>query len=105
QDLYAELNEHPLDGQTFIPPFNEVPTEALTQSASEDGEALNTPVFFDDQASTKELQKALSQLETVIGDKMDPSILEKGLDDEGFHVRFSGPVGIQTDAVSLFSNA
>src|SRR5699024_4379141 len=29
----------------------------------------------------------------------------KELDEAGLHVRFSGPVGIQTDTVSLFSNA
>lgn len=105
QALYKELYEDPVSEQTFIPPFQEIPVEALAGSSSEDGAALITPVFFDEDASTNELQMALDQLEIKVTDQFDSSVLENALDDTGLHVRFSGPVGIQTDTVSLFSNA
>ena len=105
QDVYTVLEDEPVDSQTFIPPFQNAPVEALAGSASEDGAALITPVFFDDTASTKELQAALDELEVKITDQLGSDVLKDKLADDGLHVRFSGPVGIQTDAVSLFSNA
>ncbi|WP_397315837.1 MMPL family transporter [Ornithinibacillus gellani] len=105
QDVYTVLEEEPVDSQTFIPPFQNAPVEALAGSASEDGSALITPVFFDDTASTKVLQAALDELEVKITDQLGSDVLKDKLADDGLHVRFSGPVGIQTDAVSLFSNA
>src|SRR5699024_6446749 len=74
-------------------------------SASEDGEALNTPVFFDEDASTKELQASLDKLEEIINEKIGRDVTEGELDEEGLHVRFSGPVGIQTDTPALFGKS
>ncbi|OZU87340.1 hypothetical protein CIL03_17270 [Virgibacillus indicus] len=105
QGLYKDLEDAPVDEQTFIPPFQDAPVEALAGGASEDGAALITPVFFDEDASTNELQAVLDQLQIKITDQFGKEVLKKNLDDAGLHVRFSGPVGIQTDAVSLFSNA
>jgi len=105
QQLYTELDDSPIKYQTFIPPFGDIPPEALAESASEDGEALNTPVFFDEDASTKELQASLDKLEEIINEKIGRDVTEGELDEEGLHVRFSGPVGIQTDTAALFGNA
>lgn len=105
QSIYAELVDHPLDHQSFVPPLDEAPVDALFGSASEDNEALSLPVFFDDDASTDELNASLDALQTIIEEKIDSNVVESDLSDDGLHVRFSGPVGIQTDAVSLFSNA
>src|SRR5699024_6366937 len=105
QDLYQNLDDSPLDEQTFIPPFQDAPVQALAGSASEDGAALITPVFFDEDASTKALQAALDQLSDKVTDQFDANVLESNMSDDQLHLRFSGPVGIQTDAVSLFSNA
>lgn len=105
QSLYQDLNDEPVNHQTFIPPFQDAPVEAIKGSASEEGEALTTPVFFDEAAATKELQAALDQLGVKIKNTFGSEVLESELDDAGLHVRFSGPVGIQTDTVSLFSNA
>lgn len=105
QELYRTLAKTPVDEQSFIPPFHDAPIQALAGSASEDGVILNTPVFFNDGASTKELQAALDQLEIKVSDIFGREALESDLAEDGLHVRFSGPVGIQTDAVSLFSNA
>lgn len=37
--------------------------------------------------------------------KVDEDPFKRKISDAGLHVRLSGPVGIQTDAVSLFSQA
>ncbi len=105
QELYKGLIDAPLEKQTFVPPIQNAPAAALASSASEDGVALITPVFFDEDASTKELQTALDQLEATIKKQFSNDVLKEELAGSGLHVRFSGPVGIQTDAVSLFSNA
>lgn len=104
QELYQKLDEAPIDKQRSVPPLHEVPPPALADSASDDGVALTTPVFFDD-ASVDELQATLDDLKKTIEDQFGSEVLENELNESGLHVRFSGPVGIQTDAVSLFSNA
>ncbi|RDW14968.1 MMPL family transporter [Oceanobacillus chungangensis] len=105
QSLYKELNDAPVDKQTFIPPFQDLPVAAMAESSSEDGAALITPVFFNEEASTNELQAALDELETKVKEQFGNEVLENELGESNLHVRFSGPVGIQTDAVALFSNA
>lgn len=105
QGLYKELDAEPLAKQKMIPPFSEVPVEALLGSASEDGEALTTPVFFEKGTTTDEYNTILEDLRLLIEDSASERITQKELDESGLHVRFSGPVGIQTDTVSLFSNA
>lgn len=105
QKLYQSLEEKPVNEQSVIPPFKNTPVEALKDSASGDGAALITPVFFDENASTDELQIALDQLASKVTDQLGEDTLEGDLVDQHLHVRFSGPVGIQTDAASLFSDA
>src|SRR5699024_20538 len=105
QRLYQELDETPLDNQEFVPPFQQAPVEALVGSASEDEEALTTPVFFESDTTTDEYKLILEDLRVLIEEQAGEDLTEKSLDEDGLHVRFSGPVGIQTDTVSLFSNA
>lgn len=105
QEFYKNLDKSPVNEQSFIPPFQDAPLEALEGSASEDGAALITPVFFDEDASTDELQAALNQLAAKVTNQFGAKLLDSDTDDSNVHLRFSGPVGIQTDAVSLFSNA
>jgi RND superfamily putative drug exporter len=104
-DLYAGLNDEPLPFQSFIPPLDRVPAQALMKSASNDGEALVTPVFFKKQASVDQLQTALDHLQQRIEKKGGDQLFQTDASVEGLHVRLTGPVGIQTDAVSLFSKA
>src|SRR5690625_2254977 len=105
QHLYHLLAENPVQEQSFIPPFGQIPAEALLASVSEDGQALITPIFFNESASTKELKAGLDELEEILRTNIHTEVLEASLDSQQLKVRFSGPVGIQTDAVSLFSNA
>lgn len=105
QELYQDLENEPLDKQQTIPPFHQMPVEALFGSASEDGEALTTPIFFEGGTTTDEYSVILEDLRALIEEQAGEEITEKDLDESGLHLRFSGPVGIQTDTVSLFSNA
>ncbi|WP_413376109.1 MMPL family transporter [Alkalihalobacillus sp. 1P02AB] len=105
QQLYTLLDEKPINEQSFIPPFGEMPAEALLGSVSEDKKALITPIFFNDEASTKQLQTGLDELEHLIRADIGVEVLDTTLASDDLKVRFSGPVGIQTDTVSLFSNA
>lgn len=105
QQLYSSLDKNPVSEQSFVPPFGKMPAEVLLESISEDGKALLTPIFFKSEASTKDLQTGLNELEKVIRTSLGDEVLDTNLDGKNLKVRFSGPVGIQTDAVSLFSNA
>ncbi|GGE70884.1 MMPL family transporter [Priestia taiwanensis] len=101
QRMYKELQETPLEGQAMLPP----PPQALMQQASENGSTLVTPIFFDESAGTEVLQANMEELQKRITHIFGDNPFERELSDEGLHVRLSGPVGIQTDAVALFTQA
>lgn len=46
QGVYKELQAKPLAHQTMVPPFDQMPPQALMASASENGTTIVTPVFF-----------------------------------------------------------
>ncbi|WP_246943720.1 MMPL family transporter [Bacillus pinisoli] len=105
QSLYRDLKEVPLTKQSMVPEFGALPTQALMQVASGDGVALTTPIFFEESASLEDLEEALTALEEKITTLTKEDPFSKELEDKGLHVRFTGPVGIQTDATELFSQA
>lgn len=103
QKIYGELNEKPLAHQTFVPPYNQMPTQAIAASASENSTTIVTPVFFEKGLATDILQESLNALTKTMDQYNVQS--KKDLGSNALHVRYSGPVGIATDAVSLFSKA
>lgn len=103
--IYQKLTDQPLKGQQFIPPFNKIPLHALQSSASKDGTALVTPVFFNKAAGTDILQSDIKRLKDNISKLAGDDAFTDKIEKSGLHVRLTGPVGIQTDAVSLFSKA
>lgn len=105
QSLYTDLKANPLLQQSMVPNFGQIPPQALMESASSDGKALTTPVFFDENASIEELQQSLKTLKGKISGAMEENPFEKDVSEKGLHVRLTGPVAIQTDAVELFSQA
>ncbi|PTC10776.1 MMPL family transporter [Bacillus wiedmannii] len=105
QDIYKQLKNTPLKDQSMLPPFDTIPQQALAKSVSEDGTSLVTPVFFNTTAGTDILQENMNELQRVIKDTLVDDPFKRNISDSGLHVRLSGPVGIQTDAVSLFSQA
>lgn len=105
QQIYKQLYKRPVSGQSFIPPLYKAPAEALKKSASEDGAALTTPIFFDKQASTEKLSEAFGQFEHRLNEQMNDKPLDRKISTQGLHVRLSGPAGIEKDATDLFSKA
>ncbi|WP_188455347.1 MMPL family transporter [Virgibacillus oceani] len=105
QAAYQQLKKDPLEYQSLVPDFGNMPVEALKQPASQDLEALTTPVFFEEDATTEELQQAMETLKNTINDLTAENSFDTDIGEDGLHVRFTGPVGIQTDAVELFSQA
>ncbi|MEK4419017.1 MMPL family transporter (plasmid) [Bacillus cereus] len=105
QDTYKQLKNTPLKDQSMLPPFDTIPQQALAKSVSEDGTSLVTPVFFNTTAGTAILQENMNELQRVIKNTLADDPFKRDISDSGLHVRLSGPVGIQTDAVSLFSQA
>ncbi|MBS4196784.1 MMPL family transporter [Lederbergia citri] len=105
QTLYSSLQDKPLKMQKTLPPLGNIPVPALSQSASEDGTSIVTPIFFGKSAGTEILQDNMDSLEKIIKQTLNGDPFGKKLTETGLHVRLSGPVGIQTDAVNLFSQA
>lgn len=103
QKVYGELKAKPLANQTVIPPYDKMPPQAFLASASDNGSTIVTPVFFERGVATDTLRESLKAL-TKTMDKYNIQ-LDKDLASDNLHVRYSGPVGIATDAVSLFSQA
>ncbi|MFD1738397.1 MMPL family transporter [Bacillus salitolerans] len=104
QELYRSIQGEHFGPITMVPDFSNLPIQVLSQSVSETGTTITTPVFFDSDASVDQLQESLIALKEKI-----ISITEKNpfedLSEKGLFVRFTGPVGIQTDATELFSQA
>ncbi|MFJ7890854.1 MMPL family transporter [Lysinibacillus xylanilyticus] len=103
QKVYGELQVKPLENQTLIPPYDKMPPQAFLASASDNGTTIVTPIFFEKGVATDSLRASLKAL-TKTMDKYNIQ-LDKDLASDNLHVRYSGPVGIATDAVSLFSQA
>ncbi|GEL06458.1 MMPL family transporter [Rummeliibacillus stabekisii] len=103
--LYQHLEKHPLSAQNFLPPLGKLPPQGLQASASEDGQTIVTPIFMDKKAATEELDSNLSTLKKHLSKVDSKSLFDRKISDSGLHVRFTGPVGISTDATALFSKA
>lgn len=103
--FYKKIKEKPLNQQDTLPPFAKLPPQALKASASKDGKAIITPVFINKNTGTDILQKDVSRVKEEITSLTKPAIFNAKLNAPGLHVRLTGPVGIQTDAVALFSKA
>ena len=105
QQLYKQLAEQPLAGQQTIPPFHEMPVQALMGSLSENGSAIVTPIFFSPDKNTETLKENLAVLKEQTESQFGENPFETNLENEGLHARFSGPVGISVDATDLFKSA
>ena len=105
QQLYKQLVEQPLDGQQTIPPFHEMPVQALMSSLSENGSAIVTPIFFSPDKNTETLKESLAILREKTDAQFGENPFDTDLESEGLHARFSGPVGISVDATDLFKSA
>ena len=105
QQLYKQLAEAPLNGQQVLPPFHEMPVQALMGSLSENGSAIVTPIFFSQDLNTDSLKDNLAILKEKTEAQFGGNPYDTNLEDSTLHARFSGPVGISVDATDLFKSA
>lgn len=104
-NLYKNLDAKPVTAQNFIPPLGSVPPQALKGSASKDGTAIVTPIFMDKKATAEELSKSITEMKSRLAQLGSKGVYTNQLTASGLHIRFTGPVGIATDAKALFSKA
>ncbi|MFZ3577944.1 MMPL family transporter [Virgibacillus sp. DJP39] len=105
QSVYKQIKKDPLERQSLVPELGTIPISALEKSASADGAALTTPVFFKQDTSVESLQQSLDNLQEKVINSATNNPFNKEITKDGLHVRFTGPIGIQTDATELFSQA
>lgn len=105
QALYKELEEKPLEGQTTIPPFANLPAQALLGSVSENGASIVTPVFFDETLDIEVIEENLNEIKLLTERVFNANPHETNIEEDVLHARFSGPAGISVDATSLFMQA
>ncbi len=105
QNVYKKLADQPLSAQASVPPLGLLPLQALKTEVSENGTTIVTPLFFDSNAPTDELKKNIDSFKKMVSKEVGDQPFDEKLTNEHLHLRLSGPVGIQIDAVSLFSQA
>ncbi|MGX9136502.1 MMPL family transporter [Rummeliibacillus sp. JY-2-4R] len=105
QNIYKKLADQPLTAQVSVPPLGSIPLQTLRTEVSENGTTLVTPVFFDSNAPTDELKKNIDSLQKLVAKEVGSNPFDEKLTNNDLQLRLSGPVGIQIDAVSLFSQA
>lgn len=105
QRIYIKLEDDPLSAQKSIPPLGKAPLQSLKASVSENGTTIVTPIFFDSDAQTDVLKKNVDDFQKIVKSELGKNPTEGKLSTNDLHLRLSGPVGIQLDAVNLFSQA
>ncbi|HWI48890.1 MAG TPA: MMPL family transporter, partial [Rummeliibacillus sp.] len=84
-----------------------LPPQALRADVSENGTTIVTPIFFNPDAPTDVLREDVESFQKMVTTELGNNPFEEKLtnDKDNLQLRISGPVGIQIDAVSLFSQA
>ncbi|WP_010287225.1 MMPL family transporter [Kurthia massiliensis] len=102
QALYSELEKNPVQSQSLVPPFGNLPPQALMESVSENGSTLVTPVFFEKGASTEQFEEGMNDITKLV---KDDASLEGDYTKDELNLRYTGPVAISVDATGLFASA
>jgi len=107
QKIYKKLADQPLSVQQSVPPLGTLPPQALRADVSENGTTIVTPIFFNPDAPTDVLREDVEFFQKMVTTELGNNPFEEKLtnDKDNLQLRISGPVGIQIDAVSLFSQA
>ncbi|WP_442853734.1 MMPL family transporter [Bacillus sp. FJAT-27245] len=104
QTVVKKLSDHPASYQESIPPFHQLPPEALRGMVSQDGTTLIIPVSFQEDAGPEDLEKGIGEIERTIKGNFvkNPLEVKAGTENE-LLARITGPAGISLDANKLFS--
>ncbi|MGG0717425.1 MMPL family transporter [Robertmurraya massiliosenegalensis] len=88
-----EFENAKIPGLQQVVPLSYLPPQATTEFFSEDQTTALIPMTFDSSLETKEMQKAMTQMRQIVIDSSD------------LEMYVTGPAGIATDTVDLFSRA
>ncbi|MCY0889249.1 MAG: MMPL family transporter [Alicyclobacillaceae bacterium] len=108
QRLSGYLHDHPVPEQSSVPDFQHVPLAVVAKLESKDETTLVFPISIDSKAGTATLETDVAAIhkdvEQIFGD--DPfQATSDASHGQVLEARITGPVGIATDATSLFKNA
>jgi len=82
-------------GEVTVVPLTKLPPEARATFLSEDGKTFFVPLTLPGELESKELNTLVKSIKKDVGSKID----------EDIEVSWTGPAGIASDAVELFSKA
>jgi len=82
-------------GEVKVVPLTKLPPEARATFLSEDGKTFFVPLTLPGELESKELNTLVKSIKKDVGSKID----------EDIEVSWTGPAGIASDAVELFSKA
>ena len=82
-------------GEVKVVPLTKLPPEARATFLSEDGKTFFVPLTLPGELESKELNTLVKSIKKDVGSKIDDDI----------EVSWTGPAGIASDAVELFSKA
>ncbi|WP_059172648.1 MMPL family transporter [Bacillus sp. FJAT-27445] len=84
QTVVKKLNDHPASYQESIPPFHQMPPEALRRLISKDGTTLIIPVSFQEKTGPEELEKGIGDIEKTIKSTFgeNPLSVKAGTEDK-----------------------
>ncbi|WP_274366312.1 MMPL family transporter [Paenibacillus thermotolerans] len=93
-EMTTAIQDEGLEHLKGIVPFDRLPPPARERFFSGDGSTAVIPALLEEGLETKEIQATLKELQTIASDRSEASF-----------VRITGPAGISSDAVALFSRA
>lgn len=93
-DVLTQIEVADIDGISTIPPFTTMPIQAQQQFASENLSTILIPIQLDGNLESSEVRAVVEKL-IAIG----------GKDASNYMFRVTGPAGIATDTLALFSQA
>ncbi|MBS4204572.1 MMPL family transporter [Lederbergia citrea] len=102
--LYKHLDEEPLKQQSLLPPLHKAPSQALLASASDNRSTIVTPILLN-ETENELIQVDIDTLKATLAKIAGEDLFSKKIGDKGLLTRITGPAGISTDAVALFSDA
>ena len=91
-DVLTQIEVADIDGISTIPPFTTMPIQAQQQFASENLSTILIPIQLDGNLESSEVRAVVEKL-IAIG----------GKDASNYMFRVTGPAGIATDTLALFS--
>ncbi|MBW7474923.1 MMPL family transporter [Paenibacillus oenotherae] len=105
KQLSSQLSDNPLQGQTGIVPYHQLPDAALMSEVSKDGTTFIQPIFFLESTDTETLETNIEEIKQSVTDAVGYNPFDEETNSTKLSARVTGPAGIAVDATALFSGA